>query len=305
MKISSMKYLVSQGVKNVWTNRVMSFASFCILLVSILLVGFFVLFAANINRFIGGIENKNEVIIYLNDGSTDEQVEELGQDLLKIDNVSDVVFYSKEEAFENMKSQYENADELFSYFKESPLPDAYKIRVDDISKMNSTEQKIDQLDASKNKIIYQIKAPNDFANILIELKSTLSIISSAIVIALIVVCMVIISNTTRASVFSRRKEINIMKYVGATNTFIKVPFFIEGMFTGMLAGAVASVITWFAYDSLIKVLSQEMTLWNALGIHEFIPFNTVVTNVVISYIIAGAVLGAIGSVISTRKYLKV
>lgn len=305
MKISSMKYLLGQGIKNVWTNRIMSFASFCVLLVSLLLVGFFVLFTANINRFIGGIENKNEIIIYLNDNVTDEQIEKMGNDLKSIDNISEVVFFSKEEAFEKMKSQYENADDLFAYFKDSPLPDSYKIRVSDISKMSQTQMKITALDNSDEKLIYQIKAPNDFANILIELKSTLTLISTAVVVALVVVCMVIISNATRSSVFARRKEINIMKYVGATNTFIRVPFFIEGMITGALAGGAATLLTWFAYDSFIDVLSKEMTLWNALGIKEFIPFDSVVLEVTLCYVAAGAFLGAIGSVISTRKHLKV
>ena len=305
MKISSMKYLLGQGIKNVWTNRIMSFASFCVLLVSLLLVGFFVLFTANINRFIGGIENKNEIIIYLNDNVTDEQIEKMGNDLKSIDNISEVVIFSKEEAFEKMKSQYENADDLFAYFKDSPLPDSYKIRVSDISKMSQTQMKITALDNSDEKLIYQIKAPNDFANILIELKSTLTLISTAVVVALVVVCMVIISNATRSSVFARRKEINIMKYVGATNTFIRVPFFIEGMITGALAGGAAPFLTWFAYDSFIDVLSKEMTLWNALGIKEFIPFDSVVLEVTLCYVAAGALLGAIGSVISTRKHLKV
>lgn len=305
MKISSVKYLVGQGIRNIWTNRVMSFASFCILLVSILAIGFTILSTSNINKIIGGIENKNEVIIYLSDMSSDEQITALGDKLKKADNIKDVLFYSKEEAFEAMKRDYENADELFSYFTESPLPDAYKIKVEDISTMLATEKNIKNIDSSGDNIIYEIKAPNDFANILTELKTTITFISTAVLIALIVVCMVIISNTTRSSVFARRKEINIMKYVGATNTFIKVPFFVEGMVTGVIAGAVASVLTWFVYDSLIGVLSKEMTLWNALGIKEFIQFNTIAVKLVACYILSGAFLGAIGSVLSTRKHLQV
>lgn len=305
MKISSMKYLVVQGIKNVWTNRVMSFASFCILMVSLLLVGFSLLFTANVNRFIGGIENKNEMIIFLKDEVTPEQVTLMEGGLKNIDNVSQVTFYSKEEAFEDMKKQYQNSQELFGYFSESPLPDAFKLKISDISKMSVTESDIKNYDNANGQFIYQIKAPNDFANILTELKSTIAIVSSTVVIALVVVSMVIISNATRTSVFSRRKEINIMKYVGATNAFIRIPFFIEGMFTGMLAGGVASLLTWFGYDSFIDVLSKEMTLWQALGIKEFIPFNSLAVKVVIAYVVAGAVLGAMGSVISTRKHLKV
>ena len=130
-------------------------------------------------------------------------------------------------------------------------------------------------------------------------------ISTAIVVALIVVCMVIISNATRASVFSRRKEINIMKFVGATNSFIRIPFFIEGMVTGMLAGAAAAAVTWFGYDSLIDALKTQMTLWKAFGMSEFIPFDSIVVKLVAAYVVTGALLGSIGSVFSTRKHLKV
>lgn len=301
MKISSMKYLFGQGVKNVWTNRIMTFASFCVILVSLLLVGSMMLFTANVNRFISGIESKNEVVVYLNDGVTDETVSQMETDIKKLDNVAEVVFYSKEQAFEDYKKSMENAEEIFeSIGDESPLPDAFKVRVKDISKMTST---IAQINKMQN--IYKVSAPNDFADLLIGIKSTVGMISTAVIAALGIVCLVIISNATRASVFARRKEINIMKYVGATNTFIRIPFFVEGMVTGMLAGVAAAGLTWFGYEKFIEALSKQMTLWKAFGIDEFIPFDSVAVKVVLGYVGAGALLGAIGTVISTRKHLKV
>lgn len=304
MKPSSLKYLIGQGVRNIWTNRIMSFASFCVLLVSILLVGFTVLVTMNINRFVNGIEDKNEIIIFLVDDVTDETIENMGTLLRNTENVNSVVFYSKEEAFEDMKKNYENADELFGYFDESPLPDAYKIKVNDISKMKMTIATIETQSAVMN-AIYHIKSPDEFASLLTSLKSILTLISSAILIALAIVSMVIISNATKASVFARSREINIMKYVGATDTFIRVPFFVEGMLTGVVAGGIASVVTWFVYEKVIEILSQEMTLWNALGISEFIPYDTLWWKVTLSYIIIGGLFGAVGSSASTKKYLKV
>lgn len=304
MKPSSLKYLVGQGVRNIWTNRIMSFASFCVLLVSILLVGFTVLVTMNINRFVNGIENKNEVIIFLVDDVSDETIENMGNLLRNTQNVSSVVFYSKEEAFEDMKKNYENADELFGYFDESPLPDAYKIKVSDISEMKMTIATIEVQSAAMN-AVYHIKSPDEFANLLTSLKSILTLITTAILVALSVVSMVIISNTTKASVFARSREINIMKYVGATDTFIRVPFFVEGMLTGVVAGGIASVVTWFVYEKVIEILSQEMTLWNALGISEFIPYSSIWWKVSLAYIVIGGLFGAVGSSASTKKYLKV
>ncbi len=301
MKLSSAKYLFGQGIRNVWTNRVMSFASFCILMVSLLLVGFSVLFTANINRFIGEIASKNEVEIFLNDNTTDEYIDSMGTALKNMPNVSDVVFYSKEQGFADYKAKMENAESIFeSIGDESPFPDAYKIKVKDVSKMGATITEIGKMEN-----IYSISDPKDFADLLTGIKSTVTMISTAIVVALIVVCMVIISNATRASVFSRRKEINIMKFVGATNSFIRIPFFIEGMVTGMLAGAAAAAVTWFGYDSLIDALKTQMTLWKAFGMSEFIPFDSIVVKLVAAYVVTGALLGSIGSVFSTRKHLKV
>ena len=301
MKISSAKYRLGQGVRNLWTNRVMSFASFCIIMVSLLLVGFSMLFTANINRFIGGIAEKNEVIIFLDDDTPEETITAMETELNQNTNIAKVVFYSKEQAFEDYKAKMDNAEAIFDTLgTDSPLPDAFRLRIKDISKMSSTLNEIRTMDN-----IYKISDPGDFVNLLTGLKSTIALISTAVVIALTVVCMVIISNATRTSVFARRKEINIMKYVGATNAFIRIPFFVEGMLTGILAGAVATVLTGVGYNKMIEALGSQMSLWQAFGIDGFIEFNTIVIKVALIYCGCGAVLGAIGSVFSTRKHLKV
>jgi cell division transport system permease protein len=300
MRLSSVTYLAGQGLKNIWTNRIMSLASFCILTVSLLLVGFSVLFTENISRIVGSIENKNEVIIFLDDLS-DEEIEVMGEKLRQTDNISSVTFYSKEEAFEDMKAGMENAEELFNYIgDDSPLPDSYRIRVDDISKMSTTLFSINQLDG-----IYSVKAPTDFVSVLTGVRSLIYILSTVLITALVIVSLIIISNATRASVDMRKREIAIMKYVGATNTFIKIPFFIEGMLMGILAGIVSIFITWVGYDSLVDVLMSDTTVWTALGISGFIPFSSVGMKMGICYVLAGAAVGSIGTVISTRKYVKV
>lgn len=296
-----MNYLFKQGIKNIWTNRIMSIASFCILMVSLLLIGFTTLFIANINSIVGGIENKNEVIIFLEDDIDDESIEQMGVKLKNSENISSVTFYSKEEAFEELKAGMSDAEELFQYIgDDSPLPDSYRVKVKDIEKMSATLMEINKMDG-----IYTVKAPNDFVNILTELKSFISIISAAILAALIIVSLVIISNAERASVEMRKREIEIMKYVGATNSFVKIPFFVEGMFIGVLAGAVAAVITILGYSELGKVLMQDTTLWTAVGAAGLINIQSVMWKIILGYIAAGALISAAGTVMSTRKYVKV
>ncbi len=299
MKLSSFRYLVGQGFDNVWKNRVMAFASFCVLLVSLLLVGISLLFYININAIIGGIEDKNEMIVYLLDDTTDERIEEIGQQLNAMENVSSVTLYSREEAFADLKDNMNDYTEVFeSLGDDNPLPDAYRIRVDDISKMEETV-------ASANAIqdVEYVSAPDSFVELLTELRRVVAIIAIAIIIALLIVSMVIISNTTRASVFARRREISIMQSVGATKAFIRFPFFIEGMINGFMAGAVATLLTWFTYDRLVNMLGNFNVL-STIGLGSIIPYESIAIWVALAYLFAGSLIGALGSVFSTRAHLK-
>lgn len=305
MRISSFRYLLKQGFRNIWTNRMMSFASFCVLLVSMLLIGFSLLFIANINMFIGSVEDRNEVIIFLNDDVSDERIEEMHNALVQMDNISKASFYSKEQAWEDMKADIPNANELFAYIdgegQESPLIDAFRIRVTDIDNMSATLMEINKMGD-----IYDIRSPGDFIDILSGLKSMIAVISIIVLLALLAVSLVIIYNTTRASVDFRKKEINIMKYVGATNTFIKIPFFIEGMLMGIIAGGVATLLTWLGYRELTELLMRDTTLWSVFNVSSFIPLEgTLLVAMALCYVASGAVIGAIGTVMSTGKYLKV
>lgn len=300
MRVSSAAYLFKQGIRNIWNNRIMSLASFCIMTVSLLLIGFTAIFSANISSFISDVEGKNEVIIYLADDADDDYIVQLGIKLEENDNVSEVTFYSKEEAFEDIKKTMEEAEDIFSYIEDSPLPDSYRIRIKDISRMSGTLMEINRYDH-----IEKVKAPYDFVNILTGLQKIITLVSVIILIALIIVSFVIISNTTRASVDIRKREISIMKFVGATNFFIKVPFFIEGLIMGTAAGTAASLLTWAGYDSLVQLLSSETTLFKAMGTGGFIPLENFIWYIVALYILAGAFISAVGTVVSTRKYVKV
>lgn len=301
MKISGIRYLTKQGFENVWKNRMMAFASFCVLLVSILLVGISILFYININSMIGGVENKNEVIVYLDDNTTNAQILEMQTLLGNMDNVDKVEFYSKDKAFDDMKKSMNEYEELFTSLEgDNPLPDSFRLKIKDIALTSETVTLINELDH-----VYSIRAAYDFVNILTEIKKIVTLIASAIIIALAIVSMVIISNTTKASVFARRNEISIMKYVGATNAFIRIPFFVEGMITGMAAGVVATVITWIGYDAVVNLLTEEVNILNIIGTGSILPFSDIIIKVALSYIISGAVVGALGSVLSTRKHLNV
>lgn len=277
----------------------MAFASFCVLLVSLLLVGISVLFYININAIIGGIEDKNEVIVYLKEDTDDSRLNAIGDELRAMNNIASVSLYTKEEAFEDLKKDMSDQAIVFeSLGDDNPLLDAYRIRVSDITKMDETLSAAEKLDN-----VDSVRSPDSFVELLTEMRRVVTIVAIAIIVALLIVSMVIISNTTRASVFSRRREISIMQSVGATKAFIRFPFFIEGMINGFMAGVFATLLTWFAYDSLVNLLGRFDVL-STIGLGNVIPFSKIYLIVMLSYIIAGSLIGAFGSVLSTRVHLR-
>ena len=272
------------------------------MLVSLLMVGLSVLASININKIISGIEGKNEVIVVIKDDTTDEYLKALESGISNINNVDTVTFYSREEAWESMiKNMTQEEQELFQYAEgDNPLPDTYKVSVKDIEKMANTTNRISTLEG-----VESVQASNEFADVLISVRNIFSVIALAVVIALIIVCLVIISNTTRTSVFARRKEINIMKYVGATNKFIKIPFQIEGTIVGIFAAVAAFILTLFVYKGAFNLFQDNYQILKILGVNSLYSFRDIFIPVGVAYLIAGAVIGFIGTTISTSKYVKV
>lgn len=301
MRTSNVSYLVKKGISSVWKNFVMSFASFCILLVSLLQVSITVLLVMNLSIIMKNIENTNEITIYIAKGTTEDQKDHIRDVLEKNDNLTDIVYQSSEDALEEFKESMGEYSELLEYLEENPMPETFLVRAKDISKIKYSVDAISSIEG-----VEQVKAPYDFAAALLNIRDTFSIIIIAMLATLIVVSIVIVSNTIRTSVFARREEISIMKYVGATNGFIKLPFFVEGMFIGIMAGCAAFGLTWFIYNSVFALFSEEnFTLWQMFGFFDLIPFNSIMWAVLIINCAAGALLGAVGTIVSMGKYLKV
>ncbi len=299
MRGSNFSYLVKQGIVSVWHNRMMSFASFCIIMVSLLLISIAALVAADINIVIGNAEDKNEVLVYVDDASSDRLVQ-IEEELKNSGYTQNVVFYSKEEAFEEQKEKMKDYAMLLEALEENPMPDTFRVTINDLSKIDEAKIIFENIDG-----VDEVSAPYDFASVLVSLRATLTIIAGAMLIALIVVCIVIVYNSARTSVFARRKEIGIMKSVGATNSFIKFPFFIEGMFIGIVAGGVSWFLTKMAYEALVSFFAEDITIWRVLGLSNVIQFDDVMWYVLAFNCAVGAVLSAIGTIFSMGKHLKV
>jgi len=301
MRTSNVTYLVKKGVSSVWKNFVMSLASFSILMVSLLLVSSTVLLMINVNIVMGNIENTNEIAIYLEEGVTDAQMSHIREVLESNSDLNDIQHITKEEAFESFREDIPEYSELLDNLESNPMPETFMVHVSDLTKIRHIVNVISELDG-----VEKVKAPYDFAGILVNIRNTFTVIASAVLLVLVIVSVVIVSNTIRASVFSRRNEISIMKYVGATNGFIKAPFFVEGMFIGAVAGIAAWGLTWVFYNSVFSMFSgNDITLWQMFGFFDLIAFDDIKWLVLLINCVAGAFLGAVGTVISTGKYLSV
>ena len=300
MRTSNVTYLVKKGISSIWKNFLMSFASFCILMVSLLLVSCAVLLMMNVNKIMSNIEDTNEITIYLKEDISDKQVEHIKSVLEKNQDITDVKYYSKEQALDDFRDNMAEYSELLDYLDKNPMPETFLVRVKDLSKIRHVVNAVNDIEG-----VEQTKAPYDFASVLIQIRNTFTLIGGAVLVALVVVSIVIVSNSIRTSVFARRNEISIMRYVGATSGFIKAPFFVEGMFIGILAGAAAWGLTWLIYDSVFALFSADLTVWQMFGFYGLTPFGDIMWYVLAVNCAAGALLGAVGTVFSTGKYLKV
>ena len=252
---------------------------------------------------IQGLGSQNEVVVLMQLGTTDEQNTAAQEAIAAIENVDTIDFISKEEALDRQRTNLPSAQRIFNDYigdDASFMPDGFSVTVKNNDQIADTTAKIAAIDG-----VQSANASPQISEFLRELRRVVSLIAGAVIIALAVVSMIIISNTTKASVFARREEIQIMKYVGATNAFIRMPFFVEGMVTGFVAGVGSFFITWAVYRSIYNVLINQSMLMNTFGAGSLIPFNKIRIIVLIAYIVVGAFIGALGSVISTRKHIAV
>lgn len=301
MRLSSFKYLVKQGFTGLWFNRINSFASLCVVTISLMMVGISVLISMNINRMIGSIESRNEVTVVISDGAPETNIQLLGDELRNNPNIFEVTFCSRDEAWEGlMSTMSEEEIQDFRYITENPLPDSYRVRVLDIDNLSKTVAEISTLE-----FVDSVQSPDDFASILVGIRNVCTVLFTAVIIALLVVCFVIISNTTKTSVYARRREINIMRYVGASKPFIEIPFFIEGLVIGIMSAAIAFGVTWFAYTEVFSMFSTDVSMLSIFGFTALIPFEDIAVKTGLAYLAVGVLLSSFGTVIAARKHLKV
>lgn len=301
--MNSMIYLIKQGIKNTYRNSVMSLACIGVLFSCLMLIGFSVLLSLNLDNVISDIEQQNEVIIFLSDNCSDEEVNEISELLEGLPYISTFEFVNKDEALEkhirfiNLK----NSENIFESLKEdNPLPDTFNVVLSDLSEMESFIDEIEDLD-----VVEQVNAPLEIAKMIVSIKNVLHIAGIVIVFILFLVSLVIISNTIKLTIYNRRKEINIMKFVGASDFFIKLPFIVEGISIGLISAISAYLSLWYGYNYLISKMSDIKLQWIINLYNNIVPFSVYNMYILSFFLGVSLFIGIMGSSFFVKKYLKV
>ena len=301
MKYSRLGYFIGEGFSNVFKNKKSTGASLMIMCATMIIFGIFLILGENINHFVEGVESEQGIQVFVKNEATQEQIDELGEKIRAIDGVSTVEFVSKDEALEQMKERFgDRQDLLEGYEGENNIFTAsYVVTLTDLTKSQAVQDQIN----TYSDVVKKINSKDEVVTTLINLANGIKIVTGVILVLLIVISIFIIANTIKLTVHARRKEISIMKYVGATNGFIRWPFIVEGMIIGILASIISIIIVGGAYSFIAEKLvnAEFMQLINM----NLISFSDMFNSIIFVYMLLGIGIGVLGSVISMRKYLKV
>jgi len=295
MSANRTRYFIGEGIKNVKRNRLMSVASVTTTFATLFILGVFLVLTMNVNSWATQIARDCQVQVFINEASTPEQYDEIGAQIQQIEGVLSVEKYTKEQIFAEMKEKLQEADGesiLTGLENDNPYRDSFKVSLTDLTYTESVSERV--------KAIYGVERVTDFqetAGIIYSISNSIRNFSLWIIAILCIVSAFIISNSIRVSVFSRRKEIHIMKYIGATNWFVRWPFLIEGVVVGLIGAVIAFLVVWLVYWRITEAVSVSFL--------TLVAFSEMLWVLLGAFLVVGIFIGFVGSLMSIRKHLKV
>ncbi len=298
MRFNVFSYLIKEGFKSTFKQKKMTSASIIIMCATMFIFGLFFVIGENVNSVITQLESEQGIQIFIDEDATDTEVETLEGQIKSIQGVNKVTFVSKEDALNSMKTTLGDENLFEGWDEENPFPASYFVTLTDLSLNEQVQNEILKLDN-----VDEIASENTTINRLRSLANGIQITTIVILALLIIISIFIIAYTIKLTVHARRREISIMKYVGATNNFIRGPFIVEGIIIGVISAIITLIILGLSYNAIMpniggSILIQEM----GLGLLSFSDMFSLVLTV---YLVLGVGIGVLGSVISMRKYLKV
>lgn len=298
MKYNIFGYLIGEGFGNVFKNKKSTGASLMIMCATMIIFGIFLILGENINHFVEEVESVQGIQVFINNDATQEQIDELGDKIRGIDGVSTIEYVTKEQALEQMKERFGDQQDLLAGYEENNIfPASYVVTMTDLSKSKEVQ---DQILTFEN--VKKITSKDDTVSTLINLANGIKIVTGVILLLLVIISIFIIANTIKLTVHARRREISIMKYVGATNGFIRWPFIVEGMIIGIFASIISILIVGMVYSLLAKqvVNSQFMQVINM----SLISFSDMFESIIFVYMLLGIGIGALRKCNLNEKIFK-
>ena len=295
MRITNLGYLIKEGLRGIFRHGFMSFAAVCVTVACLLIVGTFSSVMYNLNIIVSDLNKTNEVLAYVDENLTDAEARSVGTLINRIDNVSKATFVSREEALQNFIADYENP-EAFAGTDASTFEHRFVVVLKDNRKLDETVDAIMRISG-----VVDVEAFRELAEGFSTIQDMLHLFSIVVIAVLLVVSLLIISNTVKLAMYDRRDEIAIMKMVGATNGFIRMPFVVEGFCLGMLGAGAAFGLEWLLYDTM----ATKLTEMDSLRLISLVPFEELLIPMIATFAAAGFFVGVIGSWASIRKFMNV
>ncbi len=293
----SLRYFTGQAMTGLWRNGVMSVASVAVLMSCLVVLGCFALLLVNINVNLDNVAQLNQIVVYCEYDLDEAAVEEIGSQIEELDYIDSVTHVTKEEALETMREQSGEYEELYSGITEenNPLSDSFEIMY-----KGTDETEVFDLEAQLRSIegVRKINSVYQVAKTLDNLKSGIMLVFLWFLIILFVVSIFVIINTIKLAVYSRRNEISVMRYVGATNWFITMPFILEGVLIGIFASLIGFAVETYIYNYVEKMALVDLQMITVLS------YGKIAIPLFFGFVVIGVITGIIGSVASLRKYLK-
>ena len=295
MRLNNLGYLLKEGFRGIFLHGFMSFAAVCVTVACLVIVGSFSILAYNLDVMVQELNQTSEILVYVDADLSDAEARSIGTKINLLDNVLQATFVSREEALEDFIADHDG-DSAFSGVQAEDLRHRYVVTLEDNTKMEQTDAQLKQLPG-----VAKTNAAYELAEGFSTIQDVLHMVSAAVIAVLLVVSLLIISNTVKLAMYDRRDEIAIMKMVGATNGFIRLPFVVEGFTLGMMGAVLAFGLEWVGYDALI----QKIAGVDSLQLFSFVSFQELLIPMVIVFAAAGMFVGIVGSWTSIRKFMNV
>ena len=295
MRLNNFGYLLKEGFKGIFTHGFMSFAAVCVTVACLLIVGSFSILAYNLDIMVEELNQTSEILVYVDSELSDAEARSIGTKINTLDNILQSTFISREEALEDFINDHEG-DSAFSGVQADDLRHRFVVTLEDNTKMMQTDAQLKQIPG-----VAKTNAAYELAEGFSTIQSVIHIVSVAVIAILLVVSLLIISNTVKLAMYDRKDEIAIMKMVGATNAFIRLPFQVEGFTLGMVGAALAFGLEWALHDSLVQQVSQV----DSLQLFSFVAFQELLMPMMATFAAAGLFVGIVGSWTSIRKFMNV